>query len=257
VKLLILTILTTLGFASSLWAQGTAVTSLTTNEQAEVEQRLSAFERGNIGLDEASGLPNSCDKVAGYYLLHTNDVSVKMKLPICRSFAMVGKYPEAAKLAQEYVNVYSNDWHGWRVLGGANFAMHLYDQSVSAYTNAARLGDEEIYAVLGAAALAGDRLDILQDTVVPHLLVSKDDTARFSKKKRLEMRMILAGYSLRADKQDVFIKALDGIDYQDVLKSETVKQLVIEGCERFKGNDVDKIRQQLDAASNSETKPPQ
>ena len=256
-KLLILTILATLGFAFGMWAEGTAVTSLSTNEQAEVEQSLNAFEKGEIGLNEASGLPNNCDKIVAYYFLHTNDVSVKMKLPISRSFAIMGNYPEALKLAQEYVNVYSNDWHGWRVLGGANFEMHLYDQSISAYTNAARLGDEEIYTELGGAAWAADRVDILRDIVVPHLLISKDDVTRFSKQKRLEMRMILAGYSLRTDRQDIFIKALDGVDYQDVLNNESVKQLVKVGCERFKGKDIDKIRQQLDAASNSETKPPQ
>ena len=254
-KLSILIILATFGLVSALWAEDTAVISLTTNEQAEIKQSLSAFERGEIGLDEASGLPNSCDKVVSYYVLHTNDVSVKMKLPISRSFAMSEQYSEAAKLAQEYINVYSNDWHGWRVLGGANMAMQLYDQAVSAYTNAVRLGDEEDYAALGAAAWAADRLDVLQDTVVPRLLVSKDDTARFSKEKRLEMRMILAGYSLRVDKQDIFTEALDGVDFQDVLHRDDLKQLVIVGCERFKGKDIDNIRRKLEAASKSEAKP--
>lgn len=132
--------------------------------------------------------------------------------------------------------------------------MHLFDQAVSAYTNAARLGDEDIYAALGAAALAADRLDILQDTVVPRLFDLKEDAARFSLKKRLEMRMILAGYSLRADKQDIFIKALDGVDFQDVLNRDDLKQLVTAGCERFKGEDIDKIRQKLGIASENDSK---
>jgi tetratricopeptide (TPR) repeat protein len=253
-RFLILQLVAIFGLASVLLADGAITVSLTTKEQAEVKQKLEAFVTGKIGLDEASGLPDSCDKVVGYYVLHTNDVSVKMKLPICRSFAMLGKYPEAAKLAQEYVNVYSNDWHGWRVLGGANMAMQLYDQAVSAYTNAARLGDEDIYATLGAAAWAADRLDILQNTVVPRLLVSKEDVARFSAKKRLEMRMILAGYALRVDNQDIFIKAFDGADFQEVLNRDDLKQLVTAGCERFKGEDIDKIRQKFGITKENNSK---
>ena len=221
-KFFFLQLVAIFGLAGFLLADDATAISLTSDQVADVRHKLEAFEKGKVGLDEASGLPDSCDKVVGYYVLHTNDVSVKMKLPISRSFAMMGKYPEAAKLAQEYVNVYSNDWHGWRVLGGANMTMHLYDQAVSAYTNAARLGDDEIYAVLGAAALAADRLDILQDIVVPRLLDLKED-ARFSLKKRLEMRVILAGYSLRADKQDIFIKALDDVKFSGCSESRRPK----------------------------------
>ncbi len=233
------------------YADGSETNAITAKDVLEIKHKLDSFEKGTIGLDEATGVPDKCDKVVDYFLLHSNEVSVKMKLPISRSFAILGKYPEAARLAQEYINVYSNDWHGWRVLGGAKGEMHLYDQAVSAYTNAARLGDEENYPAFGLAAWAADRLDILRDMVVPHLFVLREDKTRFPKDKRLDMTIILVGYSLRADKQDVFVKALKDVDAKDILSRKDLKQMVTIGCTRFKGADIDKIRQELKAAEAS------
>lgn len=227
--------------------------TITEREATDVRQKLQEFEKGNISLDEASGIsmPDGGSKIVVYYLLHTNDVSIKMKLPISRCFAMQGDYTEAAKLAQEYINVYSNDWHGWKVVAAAKLMMQSYGEAVSAYTNAIRLGDEEDYVGLGGAAWAADRLDILRDMVVPRLLIFKDDSKRFSERQRLDMRKILIVYSLRSDKRDIFIKALDGVKVEDILSRSDLKNVVASGCERFKAKETEKICRSLAAAAES------
>ncbi|HSY74446.1 MAG TPA: hypothetical protein VK810_03165, partial [Dongiaceae bacterium] len=125
---------------------------ITTNQAAEIKQKLEAFEKGDINLDETAPSMGGCQKLIDYYSLHTNDVSIKMKLPICRCFAALDKYPEAERLATEYLDVYSNDWRGWKILGVAYLKMANYSAAVEALTNSARLGDGNSYTPLAFAA---------------------------------------------------------------------------------------------------------
>ena len=120
-----------------------------------VKQKLEAFEKGTITLEELTGSSGNegRQEIIEYYLLHTNSVSIKAKLPISRCFASFDKYKEAVQLAEEYAYVYSNDWHGWKILGGANLALGNYAAAVEALTNSAKLGDEYSYAPLVFAAL--------------------------------------------------------------------------------------------------------
>lgn len=237
------------------------ILSPTRSDNAEVRQKLEAFDKGDLSLDDtAPNSPEWCKKVVAYYFLHTNDISAKMKLPISRCFVVLNDFPETAKLAAEYVNVYSNDWRGWSMLGGAKLMMDSYNDAIAAMTNAIRLGDEKNYAGLGAAALKMQRMDILRDTVVPHLLLLKDDVQKYSKQKRLEMREVLVGYAINADKRDVFLKTLEGVDINDILSLPDLNNLVTLACEQFSGKEIDKIRQELKAAeasnSNSATNSP-
>src|ERR1051325_8847435 len=121
--------------------------SVTAREFCTVKQKLDAFENGKLNLsalNEKNGKQGN-RKLIGYYLAQTNDSSAKSKLPISRSFAGFGAYFEAAKLAKEYVSTYSNDWHGWRILGNAYFLlnacdmMNASDEAIAAYSNAVHL----------------------------------------------------------------------------------------------------------------------
>jgi hypothetical protein len=87
----------------------------------------------------------------------------------------MGKYPEATQLAQDYVNVYSNDWQGWRILGRANYEQENINSAVNAYTNAVRLGDVSSCDVLAVIALKANRLDAFP-LIVPELLLQKDSS---------------------------------------------------------------------------------
>ena len=113
--------------------------------------------------------------------MHTNEVTTKMKLPIAKSYAVWARDLQSAELAQDYVDTYSNDWRGWRVLGGSKLMMKSYSEAVDALTKAARLGDDGNYSGLGAAALMADRLDVFRSIALPHLLVIINDTKGFQK----------------------------------------------------------------------------
>src|SRR5208282_2371416 len=87
---------------------------LTKKEEVEVRKSLEAYERGGVSLDELTEGPEAkLQRLVSYYRLHTNDVSLRAKLPISRSLGALGMWPEALPLAMEYLQVYSNDWHAW------------------------------------------------------------------------------------------------------------------------------------------------
>jgi hypothetical protein len=67
----------------------------------------------------------------------------------------------------------------------------------------------------------------------------------------LDIVTVLTLYSLKADKQDVFVKALNGVSAKQILSRDDLPQLVKAGCDRFKGKDIDKIRQEMESAANS------
>jgi hypothetical protein len=239
------------GLATVAFADDALVISLTENEQSEIRQKLEAYEKGAMTLDELSGNGNGklAQEIIAYYLSHTNDETVKMKLPISRCFAGFDRYQEAEKPAADYVQVYSNDWHGWKLLGGANLFFGNFDAAIGALTNSAALGDDGSYAPLAVASLKPNRLDVFQN-IIPHLLVLKrsEPTREINP---LDMVLVLAASSLKANKQDVFIQALDGLDAKQILSRGNLKQLVETGCERFKGADIDKVRLEMESATGS------
>jgi hypothetical protein len=244
-KIVILTYIVITCFAPALWADNTADLSLTPNEKTEIGQKLEAYENGKLTLDDLTTNADLAQKVMAYYLSHTNDVTSKMKLPISRCFAGARRYSDAARLATEYVDIYSNDWRGWRIVGGSDFEIGSFNAAIGAYTNAVRLGDDGSYATLGLAALRMERLDIFR-TIIPRLFILKQ-SKRTGEVNPLDMVMLLAGYSLRVNQQDLFIKALDGVDAKRILSRDDLKQLVETGCERFKGKEIDKIRAEMEA----------
>ena len=222
---------------------------LTTNEQSEVRQTLEDFQNGKItldaitvGRDEAWGR-----KLLEYFVTHTNDVTIKMKLPIARVFGAFDGYPQAAILAQEYVGVYLNDWHGWRILGSANFFMTNFSVALSAYTNAVRLGDDISYPALGASALKTDRLDIVSN-MIPRFLALKSSNMLTNRNQALQLATVLVIYSLRTEQQNIFTNALANFEPKEILAHDDLTFLVKEGCKEFQGKDIEKVRQELETS---------
>jgi len=256
-KLKTLTILAIFSVANALLAVDLQYFSISTNQAAEVKQKLGAFENGNLtlqDLNENAGV-EGCRELVGYYLLHTNDITEKAKLPIGRSFAGFKLFPEATNLGAQYVTVFSNDWHGWRLLGSAYNSLHLSDESIQAYRKAVKLGDKDSYASLAEVALNKNRFDVVQD-LLPQLFALKDNP-QTPEKNRLNLTSILIFYSVRAHQKDVFIKTLEGVDMKQIAQNWMVSNNVMAGCKAFKGEDTDKIRQAVEAAGKPEAKPPQ
>ncbi len=256
-RLLILTILAIFSLANVLFAVDLQYFSITTNQSAEIKQTLDAFENGKLtlqDLNEKAGT-EGCRKLVGYYLLHTNEITVKARLPIGRCFNGFNLFPEATNLGAQYVAVFSNDWHGWRLLGAAYNSLNLSNESIHAYSHAIKLGDQNSYAPLAQVALKINRLDLVQE-MLPQLFSLKDNP-QTPEKNKLNLISILIFYSVRAHQKDIFIKTLAGEDMKQILQNWMVKNNVRAGCKVFKGEDIDKIRQAVEAASKSEVKPPQ
>jgi tetratricopeptide (TPR) repeat protein len=247
-KLLILQIVI-FGLATAVLAEDLQNFSISTNQGAEVKQKLESFETGEVTLNELTDNDRDRQEIIDYYNSHKNAVSIKAKLPISRSFIALDEYQQAAELAAEYVQVYSNDWRGWKILGGADLLMENYNAAVDALAKAASLGDDYSYASLTFAALKIDRLDIVSN-IVDHLLTLKKSQPP-PESEPLDIVTVLTLYSLKADKQDVFVKALNGVSAKQILSRDDLPQLVKAGCDRFKGKDIDKIRQEMESAANS------
>ena len=229
-----------------------AAEPLTKAESADVQKKLEAFEKGTVQLFEISDSEEDWRKTIAYFRSNTNAVSLKSKLVVSRCFALAGQFPQAASLAEEYVKVYSNDFRGWRILGGASCETKSYPQAVWAYTNAVMLGAEDCYVPLTAAALKAQRFDIIKD-IVPHLLILKE-ASRTEQDDKLSIVLVLTVYSLNTDQSDVFFKAVEGFEAKDILARDDVAKAVSIGCKRFGGSkDVDalcsKIKQALSKKS--------
>lgn len=240
--------------ASGLLADVFHPTVLNTNDMSTIRAKLNAFQNGKISLEKLTGNAEESRRLVSYYLLYSNSVTERMKLPISRSFAAFGEYSEAANLASEYVQVYSNDWHGWRILGGADMFMTNFTAAIVALSHAAKLGDQYSYTPLALVALKTGRLNLARK-LVPHLLQLKNRTP-VPEAKPLDIVTVLILYSIQSNQQDVFVKALNRVSGRQIVSRDDLQQLVMTGCKRFKGEVIDKIREEVEAAATDSSSTP-
>jgi hypothetical protein len=246
-KTTILQIVLSLVFAIATYAEDAHV-FLTDTDVAQAKSELQAFEKDQVTLEEISA-PDDKEwghKLVLFFETHTNEVTTKMKLPISRCYGAMGNDSAAARLAEDYVTVFSNDWHGWRVIGSANLDMGDIGVSVDAYTKAVQLGDDGSCAPLAFTSMKIGRLDIVKN-ILPRLYsLKKSKPTRYVR--TLDVVTALVLYSLRANQEDIFVKALDGVSMRDILSRDDLQFLVRQGCKQFNGKDIDKISQELGAA---------
>lgn len=214
------------------------VPTLSAEDTAEVRSKLEQFDKGVIPLSDVSGDPDFGKKLLLYYEAHANEMTLKMTLPVSRVLAIFRQFEPAIALASPYVRVYSNDWHAWKILGGANMMLKNFPAALNAYTNATRLGDDSSCGPLAGAALRVDRMDIVRE-MVPHLLELKIKPTEGVE--RLDIVMVLMVYSLRAEKPEIFVQALDGIKPEDIQSRKDLSGILEQGCQRFKTKEVEEI----------------
>lgn len=231
--------------------------AITTNQAAFIEQRLAAYEKGQIhlaDLTENAG-QEGCRELIGYYYLHSNDIPVKAKIPISRTFAAGEMYPQAIKLAKEYVNVYSNDWLGWSILGYCYSAINYTNETFMSYSNAIRLGDKDSYEVFAGNAFKYGRIDLIKE-IIPELMALKNSKDTLTENKQHLISLLLL-YSAKTDRKDIFLQTLQGENLKEILKNDAVKKDIISGCGYFADEDTDgeikKIRLSLEAALKSDS----
>jgi tetratricopeptide (TPR) repeat protein len=239
------------GSVTAIFADDLQFFSITTNQATEVKQKFDALERGTVSVEnlyENAG-KEGCREFVGYYLLHTNELSLQAKLLVARCYSAFGLYPQSVKLTTEYVNVYSNDFHAWNLLGSSYLYLKSSDKAIEAYTNAVRLGDKLSYISLAGAAIQGNQWDVVQNIV--HQLLSLKQSKNLSEDGELDLTVILLTYSIKMEQEDIFIKALNGVNAKQVSSRDDLKQVVTMGIQIFKGAAIDKIRQEMESATSS------
>jgi hypothetical protein len=240
-KIITLLIVISIVGGSALYAGDLQLPALDTEHTTQVAGQLDLFQHDKIPFESFATNKESAVQLLEYYAAHTNSITVKMKLPISRAFASLGQYEEAITLAESYVNVYSNDWRGWRVVGGSKYMLKLYKEGFDDMLKAVQLGDEENRGALGAMALEMDRLDVFEHLVLPHLLLSINTIEKYPSSERVQIQSMLVFYAVKANKVDVFTKALRDLQASELTGHEDLKKLISVGCSKFKGPEVDKL----------------
>ena len=214
-----------------------------------IREQLQAFDAGALSLDGLFQNPTRgwCETVAAYYEAGTNEITIKMKLPISRCLAFIDRPVEAAKVAAEYTRAFPKDVRGWRVLGASEMATESYKEAVEAWAMAAKLGDDQNYVALGFAAIAVDRDDLIRDIVVPHLLVQKDRSI-YSESKKIEMRSVLIASAAKLDKEEIFLDALRNVKPSDIASSPDLLNTVKQCWGRFHSPESRQIRRSIEQA---------
>jgi tetratricopeptide (TPR) repeat protein len=235
---------------------------ISATEANQIKTKLDAYEKGTLCIKELYespfGMTDPCRGYIGYYLLHTNEVSVKQKLVFSRCYIEFCMFPEAAKLAEEYLSVYSNNISGLEILG-YSYAGLIYngsnnwDRAIQVYSRAVKLGDKDSYEPLAGLALKDNQLDVIEK-IIPQLL-SLSKSTNTPDVNKINIITILIGYSMKADQKDVFIKTLEGINMEKILQDNDVKLDVTKGCVFFEdedtNKDIEKIRQEMETATSS------
>lgn len=190
-------------------------------------------------------------QIIRYYLENSNSITTKMKLPVSRCFAAVGKFPEAATLAEQYVGTYSNDWHGWRILSSASGLLSDFDKAVSAGTNAVRLGDKVSAIAVSFYALKLDQLDVVQ-SLLPELLgIMEANTTNTEDRK--DATGALLAYAVRAKREDIFLRVLKGVKVEEIISRDDDLKVVLQaGCRQFKSKEAEEFCEKFRLATQKE-----
>lgn len=194
-----------------------------------------------------------CRKLMGYYLTATNTVSTKSKLALSRCFGKNEQYAEAIKLAEDYVQVYSNDWRGWRIIGLLSYQEEAYGKACIALTNALALGGAKAFEVcspLAMSALESDRLEIVRN-LVPTLVKVKQ-SADTEAQVKSEIIFELMNYAIITNNRELFIRSLEGVTVEEILSRKSLRVALFIGWNFFKPKEIEPLwrayRKAADAA---------
>lgn len=222
-----------------------------TIEEAEfLRQELRNNDEGKTDL-YAKGNPELCRQLVAYYFARTNTISTKAKLPISRCMGMGGYYPEAVMLAEEYLQVYSNDWRAWRIVGLAAYQEKSYGQACNALTNAIAYPEAaDLHYVLAVCALMSGRLEIVRE--VAATLLKQRDTAERDTRTKIEITHTLIYCAVATKDRELFLKSLDGLSAEEILSSEYIRTSLFIAHNFFEAKEVEPLWQAYQRAATDQ-----
>jgi tetratricopeptide (TPR) repeat protein len=185
-------------------------------------------------------------KIIIYYQSVTNRVSAEQKIVIAACMGKENDFHGAAKLLEEYVQVFTNSMRGWTMLGTSFAMLDQHEKALSPYERAIALGDEASISGLCGSALFINRLDVVK-RYVPDLLRLKDakQPPEFIKQ---EIIGILAVYAVKTNEEDLFLKALDKVNIELLLPREDVLKELDKACKKFNSPKLKEVCQKISEA---------
>jgi hypothetical protein len=218
-------------------------TRLSKGEIESVRQALLDDETGKAELYSVVDA-NLCGCLVAYYLAETNRVPDRARLALARCFGRAGNLTYAAKLAQEYVRAFPDDWRGWKILGLSCYKGMSYAEGYSALAKAINLGTTnavEGYPSLAACGMmSGHAADVANLT--PKLLALHADT-RADPVARGDALAQLIYYAVAAGQRDLFVKALKEVNPEQLLARPTARTLFFIGHGFFQAKEVEPLWQ--------------
>jgi hypothetical protein len=226
-------------------------------QQAKGRHLVEDWELDKLSAKAAYGGSDltNCEAVIAYYDSQ-DSVSIKAKLPISVCLAGYHRLEESRKLASEYVNVYSNDWRGWHILGISCAGQSSWNAAISALTNAIKLGGTNDYAVLAMICCSHERTEVVRE-FVPQMLAIKR-SCKTGDSYRLELIKTLIYYSSKIGDEELFVKTLEGVSASEVASESDLPCIVTTVCGMFTNKaavDICKaLQKQSDAKINQKSR---
>jgi hypothetical protein len=123
------------------------------------------------------------------------------------------------------------------------FGLAATNEIIFAYSKAVKLGDKDSLRPLACCALAFNRMDVLKK-IVPEL-IALEQSKNAKKENVVEEASFLIVYAIKADRKDIFIKALKNINLEELLQDANVRTNIELSCKWFKGKDIDTISRRM------------
>ncbi len=218
---------------------------------AAIRQKLEAFEKGTLSLEALTKEKETGLQIIRYYLENSNSITTKMKLPVSRCFAAVGKFPEAATLAEQYVETYSNDWHGWRILSSASGLLSDFDSALSAGTNAVRFGDNISAISTSFYGLKLERLEVVESLFPKLLDLIESNTISANDREGAIGAAVIC--SVRLKKENYFLRVLKAVKLEELTsRDDYLKAVLQEACRQFKSKEAEEFCEKFRLATQKE-----
>lgn len=244
-------------FAGTTYAQPAPSFDISTNDYLRIGRELKAYDNSFLDVKTVlgNGDPERARLLIGFYLVDSNAVSTKSKLPIAGAFAELHMYTNNLILTKEYLASYSNDWQAWDSRGDCAMLLGMTNEGYIAYKNAAKISGRDYLIVAWAgAALLLNKYDEMED-LLPTVIKVKN-SKDMDVGDRTSALSVLLAYSLFKKQKNFFIDSLKGFEMKDALTSKMVVFDIKKGIGLFKGQDpaIDQIEKAfLEAQSNSST----
>ena len=195
-----------------------------TNRAATLRAKLSHWPKDDI--DSKDLTPEHLGEIIKQYESHPDAWPEKSLLQVAIAYAMERKIEQAEPLYRRFLKMEPDNPRALRGLGGLYFMQEQFLEAIPPLKKAWSIGDIESLSMLAASELLTGKINETRE-LVPSLLKHKGENIEFVN--------WLVSYSLKTEPPDkeVFLKAIDALTDEAILRREDTTGFVITGLEKF------------------------